>query len=176
MDHVEFTKIVADTKRVVLASVARYLYPRFAHAIDDVVQETYVRAYRHLIEGKFRSEAALSTWLYSIARNEALRMNGKLHREEKKFHLKKTELHHEDTYQSQPIFDHSDIVELEGLIQTLPEKFKQVLQMVYTGASIQEISEALKLSAGTVKSRTSRGKEMVQRLYQEKFAEQTLGG
>jgi RNA polymerase sigma-70 factor (ECF subfamily) len=40
------------------------------HEAEDVVQETYVRAFTHL-DG-FRSEARLSTWLTRIALNEAL--------------------------------------------------------------------------------------------------------
>ena len=37
---------------------------------EDVVQETYIRAFTHLSE--FRAEARLSTWLTRIALNEAL--------------------------------------------------------------------------------------------------------
>ena len=37
---------------------------------EDVVQETYVRAFTHL--SSFRGEAALATWLTRIALNEAL--------------------------------------------------------------------------------------------------------
>lgn len=40
------------------------------HEAEDVVQETYVRAFTHL-DG-FRNEARLSTWLTRIALNEAL--------------------------------------------------------------------------------------------------------
>ena len=48
------------------------------------MQETYLRAYKALVNGKFREEAKLSTWLYTIARNEVYRMNEKLLREERK--------------------------------------------------------------------------------------------
>src|SRR5262245_63108260 len=37
---------------------------------EDVVQETYVRAFTHLAE--FRGASSLSTWLSRIAMNEAL--------------------------------------------------------------------------------------------------------
>jgi len=50
---------------------------RVAHAIlkdpgeaEEAVQETYVRAYRHL--GDFRGKSALSTWLARIAANESI--------------------------------------------------------------------------------------------------------
>src|SRR5687768_17985007 len=38
--------------------------------VEDVIQETYLRALAHLSE--FRREARLSTWLTRIALNEAL--------------------------------------------------------------------------------------------------------
>ena len=54
----------------------RYLY-RIArsvilddHEAEDVVQETYVRAFTRLVD--FRGDASLSTWLTRIALNEAL--------------------------------------------------------------------------------------------------------
>jgi RNA polymerase sigma-70 factor (ECF subfamily) len=40
---------------------------RDAHSIDDLVQETFLRAYLSL--ASFRSEAKFSTWLYRIAFN-----------------------------------------------------------------------------------------------------------
>ena len=42
---------------------------------EDVVQETYFRAFTHL--GDFRGEASLSTWLSRIALNEAMRQRGR---------------------------------------------------------------------------------------------------
>lgn len=39
-----------------------------AHATDEVLQNTLIKAYRGL--DSFRAEAKLSTWLHSIARNE----------------------------------------------------------------------------------------------------------
>src|SRR5687768_2554826 len=43
---------------------------RNADEAEDIVQETYVRAYAAL--GRFRGESSLSTWLTRIALNEAL--------------------------------------------------------------------------------------------------------
>ena len=52
-----------------LYRVARAVLDDEAEA-EDVVQETYIRAFTHLSE--FRAEARLSTWLTRIALNEAL--------------------------------------------------------------------------------------------------------
>src|SRR4051812_10617406 len=68
--------------RAIMQANNRRLY-RLARGIlrndgeaEDVVQETYVRAFTHLAE--FRGESSLSTWLSRIAMNEAL---GRLRRE-----------------------------------------------------------------------------------------------
>src|ERR1700745_2778071 len=62
--------------RAILRANNRRLY-RLARSIlrndneaEDVVQETYVRAFTHLAE--FRGSSSLSTWLSRIAINEAL--------------------------------------------------------------------------------------------------------
>src|ERR1700747_2589174 len=68
--------------RAIIKANNRRLY-RLARGIlrndseaEDVVQETYVRAFTHLAE--FRGSSSLSTWLSRIAMNEAL---GRLRRE-----------------------------------------------------------------------------------------------
>ncbi len=68
--------------RAIMQANNRRLY-RLARGIlrndaeaEDVVQETYVRAFTHLEQ--FRGESSLSTWLSRIAMNEAL---GRLRRQ-----------------------------------------------------------------------------------------------
>ena len=46
--------------------------------VQDVVQEVFLLAYRHL--GKFRQDAAFKTWIYRIAVNEAIRHLGRAQR------------------------------------------------------------------------------------------------
>jgi RNA polymerase sigma-70 factor (ECF subfamily) len=47
-----------------------YRLTRNEHDADDVVQETFLRAYKHL--ETFDSRASLSTWLHRIAANSAI--------------------------------------------------------------------------------------------------------
>src|SRR5438046_8484483 len=63
----------ANTRR--LYRLARGVLRNDAEA-EDVVQETYVRAFTHLEQ--FRGDSSLSTWLSRIAMNEAL---GRLRRQ-----------------------------------------------------------------------------------------------
>ena len=85
MTEQEFIKIVDETQGLVLSAIEKNLPERFYHAIDDIAQETYFRAYKSLKKNKFKGKSTVQTWVYTIARNETLRMYKKLDREEKKF-------------------------------------------------------------------------------------------
>ncbi len=104
-----FTSIVEQTKGIVLSAIKKYLFERYYHAIDDVVQETYLRAYKSLMNNKFQGRSKTGTWLYIIAKNESLRMNHKLQREEKKKEKIKSDViyrkHHEDKIMDKLVID-----------------------------------------------------------------------
>lgn len=152
----EFALIVSDTKRVVLSAIEKNLAERFYHAIDDVAQETYFRAYRSLVKESFRADSSIETWLYAIARNESLRMNKKLMREEEKQKRSAMQAAAAETA-SDP-----DTTILHESIGSLPAKYREVIQLMARGLRINEISERLGIRPGTVKSRASRGKKMIQ--------------
>ncbi len=160
----EFTEIVQETKGIVLSAIQKHLDRRYIHAIDDVAQETYFRAFRSLQKNGFREESAISTWLYTIARNESLRMNKKLGRESDKVAKKMQETSVDEAVEGLS-FD-NDIDLLRDSIEMLPEKYKSVVALVAEGYSVKEIAEKLQIRSGTVKSRTSRGREMLQKLMQ----------
>jgi len=157
----EFSEIIASTKGTVLSSVEKYLLPCYYHAIDDVVQETYLRAYRSLSAGSFRGDSSVSTWLYAIARNEALRMNKKLSREEDKVRRAMEVLR---DMQGEEDIDSWDREEMEKALCNLPDRYRPVMEAIYRGIPVREIARTLNLRPGTVKSRAVRGKELLYRL------------
>lgn len=156
MNADDFTLIVKNTKKVVLSAIEKNLAERFYHAIDDVAQETYIRAYRGLVKNSFRADSSIETWLYAIARNESLRMNRKLMREEEKAlrSARHNELKVEEAAPDTSILH-------EG-INALPDKYRHVLRMMTEGLKVNEISAKLGIRPGTVKSRASRGKKIIQ--------------
>jgi RNA polymerase sigma-70 factor, ECF subfamily len=160
MTDIEFAAIVGRTKKIVLSSVRKHLAARFSYAIDDVVQETYLRGYRHLSGGLFRNESSVESWLYAIARNESLRMNKKLGREEDKAERAAERQREEAPAQ----FSSEDMAFLEVMMGRLPEKYREVMALKAQGMPEDEIARRLSISRGTVKSRFSRGKEMLQRI------------
>lgn len=67
-DAKAFEALVVKYQRRIARHVARYL--KAAGDVEDVVQDTFIRAYRGL--ASFRGEAAFYSWLYRIATNTAL--------------------------------------------------------------------------------------------------------
>ncbi|HMV44343.1 MAG TPA: RNA polymerase sigma factor [Leptospiraceae bacterium] len=163
MTNSDFTLIVNSTKSVVLSAIEKNLAERFYYAIDDVVQETYLRAYKSLTKGNFRYEAKISTWLYTIARNESLRMNDKLIREEKKIEKATSQIKEERPIEEE-VEENPKKVNLLDYLKMIPDKYKEILEHYINGLSEKEIADRLSIKQGTVKSRTSRGKEFLRKI------------
>lgn len=157
MTEREFAEIVKRTKKVVLSAIEKNMSSRFHHAIDDVAQETYIRAFRGLEKNSFRGDSSIETWLYRIAKNESLRMNQKLIREEEK--VKKILKSRTSEHLEKP--DPGDAEFLLDHLMLLPEKYRSVLTLASRGFNINDISMKLGIRPGTVKSRTSRGKKII---------------
>ena len=163
MTNSDFTLIVNSTKSVVLSAIEKNLAERFYYAIDDVVQETYLRAYKSLTKGNFRYEAKISTWLYTIARNECLRMNDKLIREEKKIEKATSQIKEERPIEEE-VEENPKKANLLDYLKMIPDKYKEILEHYINGLSEKEIADRLSIKQGTVKSRTSRGKEFLRKI------------
>jgi RNA polymerase sigma-70 factor (ECF subfamily) len=134
---------------------------------EDVVQETYVRAFTHLAD--FRGASSLATWLSRIAMNEAL---GRLRRDRPG-----VELDAQGTLEAQiipfPLASTADDPEksmarreiqcvVERAIDELPEVFRLVfIARVVEGMSIEETAETLELRPETVKTRLHRARVML---------------
>lgn len=153
----DFAAIIAETKRPVLAAIRRYLDGRFSYAIDDVAQEVYLRAYRALTKGKLNDASKLRSYLYTIARNEALRMNARGEREEKKAEKFLNARRERLTVSSDTVSTLSMAGDVAEALANIPEHYAQVVQLSMLGFSAREIVEKLQIRPGTVKSRLSRG-------------------
>ncbi len=167
MEERQFADIVKSTKHTVLSAIRKYLAVRFYHAVDDVAQETYIRAYKGLIKDKFSGKSSINTWLYTIAKNESLRMNEKLKKEEAKFQKAADKMNENFAIESTMNSKDMGIIEkidLKRLMTELPEKYRSVLELSALGYTERQIAEQLEIKRGTVKSRTSRGRELMQRI------------
>jgi len=161
--------------RSIMQSNNRRLY-RLARGIlrndseaEDVVQETYVRAFTHLQD--FRGDSSFATWLGRIAINEAL---GRLRRQ--RTNVEWTSLPpgmleaqiiqfprpaaSEDPEKSMAQRQIQHVV--EHAIDDLPEAFRIVfITRVIEGMNVEETAEILGLKPETVKTRLHRARAML---------------
>ena len=67
-DRAEFNRLVETYSAPIYRLALKILGDQ--QDAEDVLQETFIKAYRHLKE--FEGRSSFSTWLYRIASNEAL--------------------------------------------------------------------------------------------------------
>ena len=149
-------------------------YTRNAAEVEDVVQETFLKAYRKL--PGFQQQASFSTWLYRIAVNTALDLLKRKGRSpvstvddpEAAVGASALEVAPPDAR-----LETEEIARVtRRVLEELPEIFRTVLVLrELEGLSYLDIAESLAISIGTVESRLFRArarfKEALARLYPE---------
>jgi len=144
---------------------------------EDVVQETYVRAFTHL-DG-FLGTSALSTWLSRIAINEALRRlrsrrpqvelgsvpEATLEAQIIKFPLSSAATDPERSMAQREI---QRVV--EHAVDELPDAFRMVfIARVMEGMSMEETAELLGIKPETVKTRLHRARALLRENVEKKI-------
>jgi RNA polymerase sigma factor (sigma-70 family) len=135
---------------------------RSAAAVDDIVQQAFLEAYR--CWHKFRGESKPETWLYGIALN--IVRNNVSRSPEYRFTFEDT-----DELGEQYITETAEdplvstlrtemMGRLREAIKVLPESMASVVQMVVLdGYSYQDTAQELRIPIGTVRSRLSRARD-----------------
>ncbi|OLB93100.1 MAG: hypothetical protein AUH30_20825 [Candidatus Rokubacteria bacterium 13_1_40CM_68_15] len=142
-----------------LYNFAMYLTRNPAEA-DDLVQETYLRAFR--FSHRFQPGTHLRAWLFQILRNTFLTF----------YRLRERELplaedgvpdwdapmFHEAPAEDPGVLEaHTD---LERAMRRLPDEFRTVLLLAEVeGLPLEEVAQIMACPVGTVKSRIFRAKE-----------------
>ena len=131
---------------------------------EDLAQETFVTAWKHLAE--LREPAKLRAWLCGIARNligKALRRDGR----EPVHGAEQLEEANEPASQEPLAPDHVMSQEEEGILwrslERIPETYREPLVLFYREhQSVERVAEALELTPDAVKQRLSRGRKLLQ--------------
>ena len=131
------------------------LYLKDADLAQDAVQETFIRAYRHL--DNYRGESSEKTWLTTIAMNVSRDM---LRTAWFRHQSRSTDI---DTLPEQLAdFEFPDNTVLTEVMR-LPVKYREiVLLRYYEGLKLKEIASALGLSDGRVRSRLNKANGILQ--------------
>ena len=141
---------------------------------EDLVQETYLKAYRAF--GTFQAGTNLKAWLYKILTNTFINSY-----RSRKRRPEQTELDDvEDLYlyrrlggleaaaagrsAEEEVLEHFTESDVKRAIETLPDQFRMaVLLADVEGFSYKEIADILDVPIGTVMSRLHRGRKALQK-------------
>lgn len=153
-----------------LYTAAFYLTKSEAEA-EDLVQETYLRAFRFF--HKFQPGTNCRAWLLSILRNLFINRYRQKRREPEMVDLEKIDQAYESMMEQgekaekdnpeslffSQLMDH----EVQVALRELPEEFRSAIILVdIEELSYEEAAKAMECSVGTIRSRLSRGRRMLQ--------------
>ena len=130
------------------------LYLKDADLAQDAVQETFIRAYRHIED--YRGESSERTWLMAIAINVSRDM---LRTAWFRHQSRSTDI---DALPEKPAeFEFPDNTVLTEVMH-LPAKYREVVLLrYYEGLKLKEVASALGLSDGRVRSRLNKANELL---------------
>jgi len=136
---------------------------------DEVVQETFLRAYRSF--DQFEQGTNLKAWLYKILTNTFISSYRKKQREPQTVSADANEdfslydrLVEANVSPEAELLDRIPDEEVKQALEAIPEQFRTaVLLADVEGFSYQEIAEITGVAIGTVMSRLHRGRKALQR-------------
>ena len=170
-DQKAFEMLVVKYRRRIERLIARML--RDTDLVEDVAQETFIRAYKAL--PNFRGESAFYTWLYRIAINTAKKTMMQLKRDPVITEAAMSNgtddddeglrLDHEmsDGETPESVLATRQIGNAVNLaIEALSEDLRQAITLrEIEGLSYEEIAEMMNCPIGTVRSRIFRARESI---------------
>jgi RNA polymerase sigma-70 factor (ECF subfamily) len=148
-DEELMTALYTEHYAVLLSFISRYVHDR--HRAEDLVQETLLRAWRHIDHLETDSSGRTRSYLLTIARNV---VTNAWRAEQRRPRL----VADEGAVESVPSADSVDqLVEgwlvAEALERLSPDHQAVVKAMYYEGQSVADTATRLRIPEGTVKSR-----------------------
>lgn len=126
---------------------------------EDVAQEAFIRAFRHLSD--FRGESAFSSWLYRIVVNVSMEILRKPSRKE-------IICDDSPSVEDRGFDSLEDRMGIEQILALMPIHLRTVLVLrEIDQLSYDEIGHILGIPVGTVRSRLSAARELFRRKYKE---------
>lgn len=166
-DKRAFDLLVLKYQRKIMRLLSRMI--RDPSEIEDVAQETFIKAYRALPQ--FRGDSAFYTWLYRIAINTARNWQASAGRRPSAFQT----MENEDGETFDQIDNLTDISTPESVmvsrqiaetvnsaIQALPEELRTAIVLrEIEGMSYEDIAQTMDCPIGTVRSRIFRARDAI---------------
>jgi RNA polymerase sigma-70 factor (ECF subfamily) len=136
---------------------------------EDVLQEAYVKAYRHL--RNFDSKSKFSSWIYRIARNQTIDTARK-RKTKATVSIEEHELGNflrATTDLEGDLVRRDDLGQVEAAIRALPDTYRDALILRFLEEkSYEEIMDILHIPKGTVATLIRRGRALLMKNLKEK--------
>ncbi len=169
-DSAAFEMLVVKYQRRIERLISRML--RDSDLVQDVAQETFIRAYRAM--PNFRGDSAFYTWLYRIAVNttkkaladikrDPLVSEGSFTRGDDGDETSRVENELSDGETPEALLASKEIAAaVNSAIEALSEDLRQAITLrEIEGLSYEEISDVMNCPIGTVRSRIFRAREAI---------------
>ena len=167
-DKRAFDLLILKYQHKIISLVGRYL--RDQDEVQDVTQESFIKAYRAL--PNFRGDSAFYTWLYRIAINTAKNQLVSRSRRPPDTDIDADDREFQDNYavlkDNESPEDVLAMGQMESVISRaigdLPEELKVAVTLrEFEGLSYDEIAEVMECPVGTVRSRIFRAREAIEK-------------
>jgi RNA polymerase sigma-70 factor (ECF subfamily) len=165
-----FEMLVVKYQRRIERLIGRMV--RDTDLVQDIAQETFIRAYRALPQ--FRGESAFYTWLYRIAVNSAKKALMDMKRDPLVSEAAlRSDDDGEETSRAESELSHGETPEallaskeiaaaVNSAIEALSEDLRQAITLrEIEGLSYEEIAQAMNCPIGTVRSRIFRARDAI---------------
>ena len=154
-----YNELVKRYKDRLLNFIFRYFNNR--EQAEDVVQDTLIKLYTHA--SYYKNIAKFSTWIFTIAKNNALTELRKNKRKQTDSLWtddgKVIDINSNDQTLDRRVQNEIAINQLNKFLDEIPENFRMaVVLRDFQELSYDEISKILEIPIGTIKSRINRGR------------------
>jgi RNA polymerase sigma-70 factor, ECF subfamily len=116
---------------------------------EEVAQDAFIKVWQAL--STYDGRAAVSTWIYTIARNTALT------------HIRSEKYRHTtplDSVAEPSVLQSKAELDVERLLKCLPDEQRETVELFYLqGCAIDDVAAMLDLPVGTVKSHLHRARK-----------------
>ena len=139
-----------------------YSFVKDRSLAEDISQEVFLKVFKYL--DSFRAEATLKSWIYRITVNTSKDFLKKRSLKQLLFENSLLENVKETESTETAFLTANRYEELLQAILALPMKYRVVIVLYYFyDVKINEISSVIELNTNTVKTRLSRGRELLRR-------------
>lgn len=140
---------------------------------EDVVQESFVRAYRNL--HSFRRESKFSSWLYRIVYNTAVtHTNARIWASNNDIEdIDSAHYSSDDTYRGLEISERSDMI--EETLRNMPKGDALLLTLYYLeDNAVKDVAQITGLNESNVKIRLFRARQLFKKIWSEHFPAEVI--